>query len=219
MRFYQEITLIETLDVSPYFIWSKLYTQLHLALVEQQNSDKTVNFGVSFPNYVGPRIEQDEKRRGSLGNKLRVFASSAEELQRLNLHKWLERLADYLHVRSIQPVPATTPEHVLVKRYRVDINLDRLTRRFIRRKEQREGIQITFKEARKLQNQRYAENQKAQQEGNTRSKAEDFPYIKMQSFSGEKEFSLQIQQIPVRESVQGTFSTYGLSNHATVPHW
>ena len=120
MRFYQEITLIETLDASPYFIWSKLYTQLHLALVEQQNSDKTVNFGVSFPNYVAPRIEQDEKG-AILGNKLRftplLRSYKAEFTQMAGTS------SDYLHVRSIQPVPATTPEYVLVKRYRVNINL------------------------------------------------------------------------------------------------
>jgi len=33
MKVYQEITIIKTPEISPYFIWSKLYTQLHLALV------------------------------------------------------------------------------------------------------------------------------------------------------------------------------------------
>lgn len=50
MKYYQEITIIKSPDISPYFIWSKLYTQLHLALVEVKNPDDSSNIGVSFLN-------------------------------------------------------------------------------------------------------------------------------------------------------------------------
>ncbi|HNN29956.1 MAG TPA: type I-F CRISPR-associated endoribonuclease Cas6/Csy4, partial [Agitococcus sp.] len=37
MKYYQELTLIAQAEVSLYVIWSKLYTQLHLAFVEQKD--------------------------------------------------------------------------------------------------------------------------------------------------------------------------------------
>ncbi len=51
-----------------------------------------------------------------------------------NLAKWLERLTDYVHIKSIQPVPANVNRYSLVKRYRADTNLQRLTRRFMNEK-------------------------------------------------------------------------------------
>ena len=37
MNFYQEITLIPDAEISPYFLWSKVYTQLHIALADVKN--------------------------------------------------------------------------------------------------------------------------------------------------------------------------------------
>src|SRR5690625_5385178 len=98
MRFYQEITLIKTPDISPYFVWSKLYTQVHLALVEQQNPDKTVSIGVSFPAYH--YVENEDGGYGTLGDKLRVFANSEQELERLNLQKRSEEHTSELQSRG-----------------------------------------------------------------------------------------------------------------------
>ena len=39
MKFYQEITLIDQAEISPYFIWTKLYTQLHIALAELKDAN------------------------------------------------------------------------------------------------------------------------------------------------------------------------------------
>src|SRR5699024_6412398 len=105
-------------EITPYFIWSKLYTQLHLALVEQQNPDKKVNFGVSFPEYLYQEKNNDKegsKEFASLGTKLRVFGPSQQELEQLNLSKWLERLTDYVHIKSIQPVPDEVDSYLLVR--------------------------------------------------------------------------------------------------------
>lgn len=221
MRFYQEITIIKTPEISPYFIWSKLYTQLHLALVEQQNPDNRVDIGVSFPEYICK--EKEGKDFAKLGSKLRVFANSEQELQQLNLNKWLERLTDYVHIKSIQPVPETVNSYLIVKRYRAITNLVRLTRRFMRRESKRTGRVISFEEAQRIQNQRFVDKQKitldAAKAHYSNPVVKDFPYIKMKSLSGEKEFSLLINQQQAEHQQQGTFSTYGLSSHATVPSW
>lgn len=221
MRFYQEITLMKTPEISPYFIWSKLYTQLHLALVEQQNPDKSVNFGVSFPNYKC--FEKDEEVIGVLGEKLRVFANSQAVLEQLNLPHWFSRLADYLHTSSIKEVPSDVTEYLQVTRYRPNLNMEKLTRRFMQRESKRLNKEISFEEAQKIQNQRFVDKEKvtlgAAKSHYSSPRVKDLPYIKMKSLSGKREFSLLINQQPVEQQQQGSFSTYGLSSNATVPNW
>jgi CRISPR-associated endonuclease Csy4 len=52
MDYYQEITLIDQAEISPYFLWSKIYMQLHFALVEMKDQYNQVPIGISFPDYV-----------------------------------------------------------------------------------------------------------------------------------------------------------------------
>lgn len=221
MKYYIEITLVDNNDSCFYQLWRDFYMQLHLALVEQQNPDKTVNFGVSFPEY-----KYTEKKGGAfaiLGTKLRVFASSETELQQLNLAKWLERLTDYVHIKSIQLVPENVNRYLLVKRYRADTNLQRLTRRFMQRESKRTGKEISFKEASAMQNQRFAKTNNLTLQQAEKHYAQptvkDLPFIKLKSLSTEEEYSLLIEQVSVEQPCGGTFSTYGLSRKSTVPHW
>lgn len=221
MKFFQEITLVELDNKLFSTLWSKLYTQLHLAFVEQQNANKTVDFGVSFPEYR--YFERNNKIIAILGSKLRVFASSEQELQKLNLNKWLDRLIDYVHIKSIKPIPSNANNYLLVKRYRATTNLERLTRRFMRRESKRTGREISFEEAQKIQNLRFLEEKKVTLEKAkahyTNPLVKDLPFVKIKSLSGEQEFSLLINQQPVDQQQQGSFSTYGLSSKATVPNW
>jgi CRISPR-associated endonuclease Csy4 len=215
MKVYQEITVIKTPDISPYFIWSKLYTQLHLALVEQQNKDKTVDIGVSFPGYKC--FEKNGKTITILGDKLRVFANSEKQFEQLNLQQWLARLTDYLHIKSIQSVPENASQHLLVSRYQPVKNVERETRRFAKRK----GIR--FEDAKKQQNQRFAEKNNLslkQAEAHYQNPVlKELPFIKMKSLSEGQEYALQIDQKEAEQEVKGSFSTYGLSSITTVPHW
>ena len=48
---YCELTIIPDPDIAPYFIWSKLFTQLHIALAEMKNKHDIESIGVSFPDY------------------------------------------------------------------------------------------------------------------------------------------------------------------------
>lgn len=215
MRFYQEITLIKTPDISPCFIWSKLYTQLHIALVEQQNPDETVDIGVSFPDYKW--FEKNDKKFTVLGNKLRVFARSEQQLLELNLQQWLARLTDYVHIKSIQSVPNEASQHLLVSRYQPVKNLARATRRLAKN----QGI--SFEEAKSKQNHRFAEQNNVslqQAEAHYQNPVlKEFPYIKIKSLSRGNDYSLKIDQKAARHENAGSFSTYGLSSMTTVPHW
>lgn len=57
MHHYIELTLIKDSEISPYFIWSKLYTQLHLAFVEQKDANEQIPYGVSFPEYKSVEVK------------------------------------------------------------------------------------------------------------------------------------------------------------------
>ena len=51
MKYYIEVTLMKTDDFSPYELWSRIYTQLHIAFAEIKDTYDKVNIGVSFPQY------------------------------------------------------------------------------------------------------------------------------------------------------------------------
>ena len=194
MLFYQEITLIDQVEISPYFIWSKLYGQLHLALVEIKDADSLVPVGVSFAEY-----RHDEKH-SLMGSKLRVFASDMNHLERLNLNHWFNRLSDYAHISSIRAVP-NEHGYVVVSRVHTSANVGNLARRYAKRHS------MSIEAALELY-KNYDPKQPTQS-----------PFIKLKSLSSANDFVLCIQQSPAQSNQVGKFSTYGLSSTSTVPHW
>ena len=129
MKCYLDITLLHDADISLYFLWEKVYQQLHLCLVESKNSDGKVSVAVSFPEY------DDEKYH--LGSKLRIMAPSNEELEGLKLQQWMSQLSDYIHITKIREiVPERIQGYVCFKRIQLKSNNTRLARR----KAKREGI-------------------------------------------------------------------------------
>ena len=215
MKYYQEITIIKSPDISPYFIWSKLYTQLHLALVEVKNPDDSSNIGVSFPEYQC--VENSDKMIKTLGTKLRVFAESEVELQNLNLNKWLARLTDYVHIRSAQKVPENIAGYLVVKRLRQKSNNDRITRAYAKKH------QLSFEAAKEARIQTFSEKHGVSYQESLQRYYEpnlkERPFIKIASLHLKQQYSLEIEQSAVSEPINGKFSTYGLSSHTTVPRW
>ena len=93
----------------------KLYTQIHIALADVKNKHGIESIGVSFPDY---HYDAKKEQSSKLGQKLRVFATSQADLEKLDLKRWLSRLTDYVHIKSIKEVPKTANQHLLVRRYR-----------------------------------------------------------------------------------------------------
>lgn len=197
MNHYIELTIVPNEEIPIYDIWPRLFTQVHLALVEIKDSNNQVPIGVSFPQYKIEKV--GGKNMYCLGSKLRVFANSTDELQKLDLDKWLARLTDYVHVKSPQQVKSVT-HYLTVNRYRPKPNVEKVAERFAKHKG------IPFEEAM----QHCKQHKKPWQ---------DFPYIQLKSLSGEREFSLCLNQQVVETPAAGKFSTYGLSATSTVPHW
>jgi CRISPR-associated endonuclease Csy4 len=197
MKYYQELTLLPSYDVPLSFIWSKVYQQLHLGFVELQDDNGNVPYGVSFPQY-----QHDKKKKG-LGEKIRVFASSEEELVKLGLKKWLDRLMDYVHITGIRAVPEKITGYSTYRRMRQENGADSKARRFLmRHKDGDLGYDQTV----------------AMFSRNQRSFC-DFPYVKQKSLTNNNQFRLYIEKISCGENGCDGFGTYGLSPVSTVPEF
>ena len=197
MKYYQDITLLPDPETDLYFLWKKVYQQIHLALVEIKGEGNRVGVGVGFPKYVYG------KSRKHLGNKLRLFASTEAELNQLNAEKWLERLQDYAHLTKPRAVPNKT-EHVSFARKQIK-SLEKIAKR------RAEHLNISYDEALAfLMNA-------------GRSDECDLPFIQMESLSSESSstsrnrFPLFVERKRVDKSMGGRFDCYGLSKTATVP--
>ena len=200
MKFYQEITLIDQAEISPYFIWSKLYTQLHIGLAEIKDANEKVNIGISFPKYIYEQGDETQKSKVHLGNKLRIFAETQADLEKLNISKWLERLTDYLHITSIREVPeAKISGYATYSRKQVKTNAERLVRLCVI------WFFIGLEEARARKSNVVTTT--------------DLPYIQMKSLTSDKSFKLFIEKKLTDKSETQVFSTYGLSSVSTVPEF
>lgn len=194
MKRYVEITLLPTDDIGHYFLWSKVYQQLHLALVEL-TAGQGGSVGFSFPEYSA--------KQPRLGRKLRVFASTESQLAQCNVQKWLERLSDYCHISSIRTVPEQTRYAIFSRKQCVN-NPERLARRRAKRKGE------TFEQA-------------LAHFAGFEGEFTYLPFVTIESLSTRAaeevnhRFKLFVTQQLVLKPHEGIFNCYGLSKTATVP--
>ena len=193
MNYYVDIKLLTDTEITLGFVWKKLYAQIHLALVEVRDKNNLISIGLGFPKYSNDRF---------LGDTLRIFAPTKEELEKLNLNRWIARLLDYLTVSDIKEVPSNVTEFVSFRRKQFKTNAERLARRQAKRKG------ISYEEA--LKNYEKFDEE-AKKEKNR------LPYINVKSLSSNREMKLFIAKSEVKEENRGLFSTYGLSRESTVP--
>ena len=192
MTHYIELTLLPNPEVSTSFLWSKLFTQLHLALVEMQDADAKAPVGVCFVDY------RSGQNFGTLGSRLRLFAPNEATFQQLNLDKWLARLTDYIHIKSIKPIPEQVG-FVTVNRSRAKPPSQKENAAYAKRRNISEAEALAHYE--------------------NSNQLKNLPFIKLKSLTNANDFSLTIEQKPATAPQPGTFSTYGLSATSTVPHW
>lgn len=199
LTYYQEITLIPDPDIAPYFIWSKLFTQLHIALADVKNHHAIDSIGVSFPDY---HYDDKKEQSSKLGLKLRIFASSSDELVKLKLNKWLDRLTDYVEIGFVEEVPTDkTISYVSVHRYRfkpVEVQAQTLA----------DKLNVSYEEAMITVAKR--KNEMA------------VPHIQMRSQTNNSNYRLRVLQLPCDKAKAGSFNVYGMNgmqDTVTVPQW
>lgn len=190
MNHYIEITLRPDAEVEIGFLWQKVYQQIHLALVEIKDENDGVNIGISFPKYGTDGFP--------LGDTIRLFGKTSDDLIMLQLDKWLNRLLDYIVITDIRDVPQNLKVYACFSRKQVKSNLERLARRQARRK----GISV----------EDAINNYEDMQEQTTQ-----LPFISLKSLSTNQSLKLFIRNELKSDSVDGSFNTYGLSKDATVP--
>lgn len=122
MNYYLEITLLPDAETNLGFLWQKTFQQVHFALVEHgYDSERKLKHGdrkilrnskiaVSFPEYRNHSFP--------LGSKLRLFAQTKAELEKINIQFWLKRLIDYASVADIAEVPSNALQ-VVFKQKRI----------------------------------------------------------------------------------------------------
>ena len=191
MNYYIDITLLPDADVGLFFLWEKVYQQVHLALVSIKDEKQRTPIGVVFPEY--------DVKKNYLGRKLRLFSPDSKTFEQLNLQKWLSRLADYVHLTSIKNVPDNIEEYVCCYRVRLKTNQERLARRKAKRSN------ISFEEALTALD-------------GFKEKRTDLPYIRLTSHETGQRFRLFVEQKPANvSSISKSFSCYGLSAEGVLP--
>ena len=191
MNYYIEITLRPDAEVGLGFIWQKVYQQIHLALVEVKDSDEKVKVGVSFPKYGSKTFP--------LGDVVRLFGKTPDDLKALRLDFWLNRLTDYIAITDIKEVPQNVDKYICFSRKQP--KMDFMTR--VEKQAKRHGVSI--EEALK--------HFKNYDKDNVLS----LPFVNMQSLTWKQAFPLFIEKRDSSLCVSGKFDTYGLSKQATIP--
>ncbi|OYQ78804.1 type I-F CRISPR-associated endoribonuclease Cas6/Csy4 [Ignatzschineria sp. F8392] len=206
MKYYIELTLIENSKGNLYSLWSRIFTQIHLAFVERKDKNNRIHYGISFPNY----FFNERASIGVLGDKIRIFAETKEELFLLALPKWLDRLSDYVHIQSIKEVPNKIEGYVKYQRYQSkgDSRLEKERRGYAEHYAQQNSVSIEEALSRYSHWERREVN---------------FPYIQMKSLHSNKKFTLFIRKEIVEENLENCsnqlFTTYGLSAGGVVPEF
>lgn len=230
MKFYLEITLLPNPEVGIHFLWSKVYQQIHLGLVEMQDNQGRVPIGVAFPGYVqgghsrlpashDTRTSLYIEKYGVLGGKLRLFAEHEATLSQFNAGHWLARLSDYVHCTSIRPVPEKLSGYATYQREQPKTNKERLAKRYAKRHGMdletalHSTIDLTVKpppDAAYKTRFRYCDMPQ---------KSVTTPFIRLKSLSGGQTFCIWIKKTVVAEQSGAVFSRYGLSAVSTVPEF
>ncbi|ELV09156.1 type I-F CRISPR-associated endoribonuclease Cas6/Csy4 [Wohlfahrtiimonas chitiniclastica] len=207
MKYYIELTLIENRQENLYSLWSRIFTQIHLAFVERKDKNNRIHYGVSFPNY----FFNERASIGILGDKIRIFAETKEELFFLSLPKWLDRLLDSVHIQSIKEVPS---------------NIEGYAKYFYcrpkgesRLRKEKKGYAEYY-----AQSHSVSVDEALSRYDDWEFKKVYYPYIQMKSLHRDNSFKLFVKKEVVQEenlenSTHQLFTTYGLSAGGIVPEF
>lgn len=189
MQYYIDIKLLSDTEITLGFIWQKVYNDIHLALVEHKDHENMVSIGLSLPAYgeIFP-----------LGNVLRLFAQSEAELKSLNLDTRLIRYADYVDIGDTKEIPPEIKGYVTFGRKQFKSNPQRLAKRYAKRHS------VSLEEALEVYKQVEAQQTK-------------LPYINIKSTSTGQHLKIFIEKKEAKREEKGKFTTFGLSQTATVP--
>lgn len=195
MKYYIDITLLLSDDIGHYFLWEKVYQQLHIALVDFQKTNGNSEIGIGFPEF--------NAKNNRLGRKARLFAITHSAIEQFNAHQWLDRLQDYVHITTVRDVPVSIKGYESFSRLQVKCGNPE---RYARRAAKRQGI--SYEQA--------LENRKSMLPTKVKN-----PFVWMKSLSSDNRFRLIIQHTllntKVLEYEEIGFDSYGLAKNGALP--
>lgn len=214
---YCEFTCLRDVEISTGFLMGRLMHALHLTMVNATSTGAICPFGVTFPDYRlfasrsrsvrsqasdADGFEDDDDDQSQpmppIGNRVRLFARSEQELEAIEWSKTMIGLVDYVHRTRPRTTPAIASRFAAFARYQPKASPERLIRRAMKRHA------IDVAEAR----QRYA--------GYSMDRCK-LPWVDMRSESSRNRFRLFIERIEMPASADWGFSTYGLSRTVGLP--
>ncbi|CCG19557.1 CRISPR associated Cys4 family protein [Taylorella asinigenitalis 14/45] len=203
MKYYIELTLIDQNEVPLNNIMNHVFSSIHIQIVNLQNSNmnKILPIGISFPNYVYEKEEGTNlknKFHSTLGNKIRLFSESEDNLINLNLKTKVRNLRDYIHITNVKSVPKNIQGYASFFRHHVKSNPFTVAKRLCLRKNKGNFNLDDLKDINKL-----ALRIKIEQT--------NLPYVCLSSHSSKHRFRLFIDRELVPLSVEGKFNSYGLA--------
>ena len=145
--------------------------------------------GLAFPAYGNDK---------TLGGIIRLFGS---ENECDSVYIKLQELRDYALLSEVMPIPEK------VRSYRIYQRVQMKGQSAIRRAEKRLTAQGKWSEEVR---QNILQKQSTQRV---------YPHVHLKSSSTKQQFILAIKSVYKAKSVEGSFSAYGLSQTATVPHF
>lgn len=95
LKYYLEIRLLPTEEISYSFLLTNVFTKIHHALADCSHNGKCP-IGVSFP-----KMDEKEAR---VGDVIRLFAESQSTLENLNLDTAFHRYKEYLRMKPIREI-------------------------------------------------------------------------------------------------------------------
>jgi CRISPR-associated endonuclease Csy4 len=188
MKYYQEITLLNTFDIDIKYIFNKFFKDLHLEFVIFQKNNGYF-LPLSFPEY--------NLELGDIGKKLRIFFDSEDDFKNLNLKNKLRRYDDYIHFSKIRMIPNEYKFGVFCRKQSKS-NVIRLARRYAKRKN------VDFDCSINLHSELV-------------SKYICLPYIDLKSLSTSRSYKLFVDFHFADQEIIGKFNSFGLGTKATVP--
>lgn len=209
MKFYQEITLAEQMDVDFNYILSITVQALHGAIAVAKGDSEEGGIAIAFPEY-----KYNPKKNGFLGKRIRCFAASESELANIDLKAVLRHLSDYAKVGDIKEVGDKATHYEIYTKYRHKNTVkkaqslyDHLLKKFGQEKFDREvgSFEALVEQCEKRNGQL------------------PYPYVNLVSKGTGAAYPLRIKRdIVTSDTKTAAFSGYGLSDQSklsAVPAW
>lgn len=193
MKYYLDIKLLASEEITFGLLWRKLYQNMHEALVYvKKDIGASEKVAFSFPAY-GTEVFP-------MGDILRVFSTSKDVLKNLTNSNKLSVLVDYLDFGEISETLSNV-KHVHFIRHKPKLTyIERVKKQA---KRHNVSIEESFEH---FKNSRYSTD-----------KIFCLPYVILDSGDTQQTYSIFIEKSEEIEEVRGTFDTFGLSKTATVP--